>query len=147
MIAPFAGTHTTLDYGRHCSLRFVLKPSAFLSVSAKPGANQAESDPGCAQTSEPTALLFLGLNSSTPSACPGAVVTLVIEFFYMTFQNSPLFPDAVCQLLSHSVTGKAPHAVSAQFPRVIFYIGDSLRHRRNKEQLAVAVHQGTASDC
>lgn len=41
MISPFTGTQTTVAYERHCSLRFVLKLSAFLLVSAKPGANQA----------------------------------------------------------------------------------------------------------
>lgn len=59
----------------------------------------------------------------------------------MIFQNPPLFSDAVRKLLSHSIAGKAPHAVSAQVPGIFLYIGDSLWHRGNKEQLTMLYTQ------
>lgn len=52
----------------------------------------------------------------------------------MTFQNSPLFPDAVGQLLSHSLTGKVPHTLSTQFPSIFFSIRDNLQAREMKRK-------------
>ena len=66
-----------------------------------------------------------------------AVVTLVIKFFYVTFQNSPLFSDAVCKLLSHGFTGKVPHTLSTQFPRVFFNIRDNLQETKRKDQYLI----------
>lgn len=64
-------------------------------------------------------------------SCTAAGVTLVIEFFHVTFQDPPLSPDAVCKLLSHSVTGEAPRALSAQLSKVIFNIRDNLQPKEN----------------
>lgn len=127
---------TASEPERPCSLRLVLKPGASLSVNAKPGANQTELDTQeqqaelCAVTLRPwyrclshwTATVYI----TAHFACTGAVITLVIKFFYMTFQNSPLFSDAVCKLLSHGITRKAPYTLSAQLPSIIFNIRDNL---------------------
>lgn len=50
----------------------------------------------------------------------------------MTFQNSPLFSDAVGKLLSHSFTGKVPHTLPTQFPSIFLSIRDNLQAREVK---------------
>lgn len=74
--------------------------------------------------------------SNSPLCRAGAVLTLVIKFFYMAFQNSPLFSDAVCKLLSHSITGKSPHTLSVQLSSIFFNIRDNLQHEGEQTERA-----------
>jgi hypothetical protein len=66
------------------------------------------------------------LTAATHSTHSKAVATLVIKFFNMAFQNSPLFSDAICKLFSHSLTGKVPHILSAEFSSIFFNIRNNL---------------------
>lgn len=74
------------------------------------------------------------LSVTAYSMCIQVVLTLVIKFFYVTFQNSPLFSDAIGKLLSDSLTGKVPYTLSTQFPSILFNIRNNLQVARDERK-------------